>query len=353
MNDKKRENWIDFVKLIAMLIVVMNHASCTVPLISFWGGMFFVPVFFVLSGFTYVYRDEKFPVVMRKKARRLLVPYFTANFILLVFFLLKDVVFTHTKSVSQMMQSIFGIFYARNQIFSFDHQTLFVPVNRTNYYLLTNLNSPTWFLPALFLTIFMFECSIRIFGKDLKKLWFTAARSLLLGVIYHYVSPVLLMWSLDAVPFFYLLFLIGYTMQVCDTMHWFDKHIRVLVLSLAGLVISAFINGSTNFSIAQYGKSVTLALYNAACSSICIMYICRKAKAVIPNFLGVAGRQTLFVLCYHMLLLSVLQTVLPQMPLFVAVLITMVLLILVGMVKEKLMNHLKQRQQRREKDAKK
>ena len=140
MNDKKRENWIDFVKLIAMLIVVMNHASCTVPLISFWGGMFFVPVFFVLSGFTYVYRDEKFPVVMRKKARRLLVPYFTANFILLVFFLLKDVVFTHTKSVSQMMQSIFGIFYARNQIFSFDHQTLFVPVNRTNYYLLTNQN---------------------------------------------------------------------------------------------------------------------------------------------------------------------------------------------------------------------
>ena len=133
-------------------------------------------------------------------------------------------------------------------------------------------------------------------------------------------------------------------MQVCDTMHWLDKHIRVLVLSLAGLVISAFINGSTNFSIAQYGKSVTLALYNAACSSICIMYICRKAKAVIPDFLGVAGRQTLFVLCYHMLLLSVIRTVLPQLPLFVAVLITMVLLILVGMLKEKLMNHLKQRQ---------
>lgn len=353
MNEKTRENWIDFVKLVAMLIVVMNHASCVVPLVSFWGGMFFVPVFFVLSGFTYHLRDESFSVVMYKKAKRLLAPYFVANFILFVFFLLKDVVLTHTKSVAQMLQSLVGVLYARNQIFTFAHQTLYLPAKQENYYLLTNLNSPTWFLPALFLTIFLFECCVRIMGNDLKKLWLTAAGGLLLGVVYYYVSPVLLMWSLDALPFFYLLFLVGYTMQRCDALHWFEQHILVAGLIVVGFLISAFINGSTNFSIAQYGKSITLALYNAVCSSALFMYICQKAKRWIPDFLGAAGRQTLFVLCYHMLLLSILMAVLPKLPLFVTVLITMTVLILVGIGKDKLIGSLRAGKRRRENNAKK
>lgn len=353
MKEKKRENWIDFLKLIAMMIVVMNHACCTVPLVSFWGGMFFVPVFFVLSGYTYHFSSDSFGKAVSKKAKRLLRPYFAANGVLFAFFLLKDVVLSQTRSISQMLQSIWGILYARNQVFSLSHPTFMLSDQENNIYLLTNLNAPTWFLPALFVTILMFEGLSRLFEKDIKKLWLTGVIGVLCGVLYYYICPILLPWSLDAVPFFYLMFLIGYTLQVCDGMDYLNRHHWIIAPVVFGLLIGAYLNGSTNFSIAVYGKSVTLALYNAVSSSVLMMLLCRMGQKLIPDWLGKCGRQTLFVLCYHMLILSVITTVIPNLPLFVTVLLTMFLLILFGIAKERALLFVKKEWQRRRDDAKK
>ena len=334
MNQKKRENWIDCLKLIAMLIVVMNHAGFTVPGVSFWGGMFFVPVFFVLSGYTCRVKETRLRAAAGKRARRLLLPYFTANVLLFLFFFVKDVLLGRTKTVAESLKGLFGIFYGRNQIFASGHSTLILQKAQDNYFLMTNLNSPTWFLPALFLTVLLYEVAARIFRQDEKKLWLLATIFLFFAVLYHYVSPVLLLWSTDAVPFFFLFFLVGTAVKKHQLLEWADRHKWVLLIALALLALSGSCNGSVNFSIGDYGKSVMLALLDAVLSSALMMYLLWKVRVYIPDVLGMAGRQTLFILCYHLLVLALLETLVPWLPVFVRILLTIALLCGIGMGKD-------------------
>ena len=80
-----RQDWIDLTRLVAILIVMMNHAGLKVRGVNFWGGMFYVPVFFVLSGFFFKARRGTFLSSANKRAKRLLVPFFVSNLVLVLF----------------------------------------------------------------------------------------------------------------------------------------------------------------------------------------------------------------------------------------------------------------------------
>ena len=95
-------------------------------------------------------------------------------------------------------------------------------------------------------------------------------------------------------------------------------------------------NGSANFSIASYGKSIILALYNAAASSILAMYAGFKLKKHIWKGFALVGRQTLVLMCYHMFLFAILETVWPGIPKMFELLLVLVLLTAAGYGKEKL-----------------
>lgn len=298
---KAREKWIDCVKCVAILVVLLNHSGFVIPGVNFWGGMFFVPVFFVVSGFTYHTKEESFLLFLKRKAKRLLLPYITANGVLFLFFLLKDVV-VGSKNLSEMLSGFLGIFYSRNQL---------LVSGPENVYLMTNLNSPTWFLTALFLTIVVFELLVRRWQGNGKKMMLVAVVLLLLANLYHYLCPMLLPWSADAVPYFLLFFMWGRFMKEKEVLAFFDRKKGVLLLAVVIFVVTALINGSANFSIADYGVSTTLALYNGVSSSTLLMYLCLKCDKYIPKFIVVTGQHTLFILCYHLFLFEIFKTVLP------------------------------------------
>ena len=205
-----------------------------------------------------------------------------------------------------------------------------------NVYLMTILNSSTWFLMALFLTIIAFEILIRVTDKNGRRMWFVAGLFLLLAVLYRYLFPVLLPWSLDAVPFFLLFFMTGYFIRRKAILYYLDQHKITLVLLLGLLIVCGVWNGSANFSIASYGKSIILALYNAAASSILAMYAGFKLKKHIWKGFALVGRQTLVLMCYHMFLFAILETVWPGIPKLFELLLVLVLLTAAGYGKEKL-----------------
>ncbi|MBQ8527178.1 MAG: acyltransferase [Lachnospiraceae bacterium] len=342
MSGKQREKWIDLVKCIAIAIVMINHSQLDVPEVKFWGGMFFVPVFFVVSGFTYRSREESFLSFLGRKAKRLLLPYITANGILFAFFFFKNV-FLADGNPSDMLVELVGIFYARNQLFSWATPTLFFPDSGANIYLLTLLNSPTWFLPALFLTMVLFEVLFRLSKRDGRKMLIGAVVLLCLSNLYHYLFPLLLPWSVDAVSYFLIMFLWGYFAGRKGYLQYFDRHKWVLLLLGGVFLFSAMINGSTNYSIADYGRSAMLALYNALVSSTILMYLCYKAEKYIPRILTVVGQQTLFLLCYHLFAFSVFETIWTGIHPAVTIVVTLVLLTMAAWGKEKLLYAKKQR----------
>lgn len=342
MSGKQREKWIDLVKCIAILIVMINHSPIDIPGVKFWGGMFFVPVFFVVSGFTYQSREESFLSFLGRKAKRLLLPYITANGILFAFFFAKHV-FLSDGDPADMLVDLIGIGYARNQLFAEHAQTLFFPKFGGNVYLLQLLNSPTWFLPALFLTMTVFEILFRVFRRNGRKMLLVAVILLCLANLYHYLFPLLLPWSLDAIPYFLIMFLWGYFMKRKAFLDDFKSHPWILLVLFGVFLICARANGSANYSIADYGKSTMMALYNALVSSTIVMYLARKIEKWIPKFLTVIGQQTLFILCYHLFGYAVIETIGKGMPSVPVLLVTLAVLTIVSWGKEKVFYAKKQR----------
>ncbi len=311
----RREKWIDVAKVIAILIVLLNHSGIVIPGVNFWGGMFFVSAFFLLAGYTYSSKDETYGSFVKRKAKRLLVPYFIANFLLMVFFVMKDLL-TGSFAMGKTLLSLLGIFYGRNQlfvngyfaVFDFDASLLeMITSMEKNVYLMTNLNSPTWFLPALFLTLICGEAIYRKSKGKYKTIAIILAVLFALAVLYHWIVPVLLPWSLDALPCFLIFFFVGYALK--DT-HWFEmqaekplgKRLCMIFLLVFALFVSGMLNGSFNLSIRAYGRNIILCMIAAITSSMLIMYVSRFMEHKLPRVadaVGKVGKYTLTILCYH------------------------------------------------------
>lgn len=301
MEEKKlRKNWIDAAKAVAILIVVLNHSGLIIPGVNFWGGMFFVPAFFLLSGYTYHPGTGSYLSYVGKKAKRLLVPYIVTNGLLFLFFLLKRTL-EGSAGRDYIVRSILGILYGRNQIYrnSDGQDTLMI-----------NLNAPTWFLPALFVALIMLEGLFRLCRQNEKKILLVVCIYALAAVVFHYVSPVLLPWCLDMMPYYLLMMLVGYWLKKTG----FMEKMRFLwfMLSLVVLLSSGLLNGSVNLSISDTGKSITLMCLSAVSASILLMMLTKWVDEHFGSLSGLfagLGKHTLTILCWHYFFLAMILSV--------------------------------------------
>lgn len=298
-----RKAYIDAAKFIGILLVLMNHIELIFPFVNFYGGMFYVPVFFVAAGLTYYEKEEGLKAFVRKKAKRLLVPYFVSNGLLFLFFAGKDFILRKGFGKEQLI-ALLGIFYSRN--------SLYIPGTEPNLYFMTILNSPTWFLTAMFLTYLLVKFSFKITGGKEKELGLFGACMLFLGIIFHYFCPILLPWSLECIPLFYCYMIIGYFIREKGLL---EKR-KPLWLLLAGgtilFILSCSFNGSANISVGMFGKSIILGLFNGIFSSFLVLWLCKLGEACLPagivGFFSRLGTYTLTVLCYHMFLFALIKS---------------------------------------------
>ena len=194
---KKRLEWLDFGKAMGILVVLAVHVGCSLGALTFYGGMFYMPIFFFAAGYTFRRKEgESYGVFLWKKAKRLLIPYFGTSAFLWLFFYLKDSVLGGNPG-DLKIQSLLGILYSRNQMWQSG-------CTGENPVLLNLLNSPLWFLTALFLVYAWYG----LISKSRRKYQILAA-GLAVSVIWHYATPLLLPWSLEAVPYFACFFAAG------------------------------------------------------------------------------------------------------------------------------------------------
>lgn len=50
---KKRLEWLDFGKAMGILVVLAVHAGCSLGALTYYGGMFYMPIFFFAAGYTF------------------------------------------------------------------------------------------------------------------------------------------------------------------------------------------------------------------------------------------------------------------------------------------------------------
>ena len=292
---KNREIWLDIAKFYGILLVVLNHMNIQIPLVTFFGGMFYMPVFFVAAGYTYRNKGESFKTFAVGKAKRLLFPYAICNVFLFVFFTILNGKFSKP--------SFLGMFYSRSMMMK--------ATSEWNMALMSNLNAPTWFLTCLFLCLCIYYLIDQKF-QDTKKRRIAVFVAMVLGVVLRTVSPVLLPWSLENALFFTGMIEAGRFLKE-EGIAWLRKNEWTYVNILILFVALSYIQGTVNVSISQYGRSMMLYFFTGTLGSI----LCMKAAELTEKYLkalekplAFVGRHTLPILCWHLFVIEIIEKVL-------------------------------------------
>jgi len=269
----QRLDYVDIAKGISILFVICSHSRCNELMWYAWA--FFMPVFFVLSGYTYHYNNS-LTVMLRKKVRRLLIPYFFTNIVLIVilFFLGKAT-----------LQNIFGIFYSRFYI---------IPNGKELFHWWC---APTWFLTALF-TSYMLVFLIK--GKENVEI---LCVPLFILITYGACQlPILLPWSMDTSFIFAGYILVGAFLRRCD----FFKFGWKLMLPI-GVLYFAIIQfaGNINYSIRILGNDPSITFMAGTLGSILIIWVAKKIdNTKLKKPIIAIGKNSLLIFCFHIPIIS-------------------------------------------------
>lgn len=290
--NKSRELWLDIAKAYGIFLVVINHLDLHIPLVSFFGGMFYMPVFFVAAGYTYRNKGESLREFALTKAKRLLLPYVICNVLLVAFYMVR------TGSLSK--PALLGIFYSRSM--------LMAAKSSWNMALMPALNAPTWFLTCLFLCLCLYFVIDRKFTENIKRRKVIII-AMAVGVLLRTLSPVLLPWSLENALFFLGFLEIGRFLKEAG-ISWLRKNEWIYANFLIAFVALSYIQGTVNVSISEYGRSMLLYFFTGALGSI----LCMKAAELTEKYLKMltkplafVGRHTLTILCWHLLAIEILK----------------------------------------------
>ncbi|MGN0181267.1 MAG: acyltransferase family protein [Candidatus Ornithomonoglobus sp.] len=276
---EKRELWIDLLRAMAMFFVVMGHVYKGNPLYFMLTGPVKMPLFYILSGYTFK-TDKRFGEFVKSSAYRLGIPW--------------------------IIFSLFPIKLAR-YVFRVDAG------GALEYTLDFITGNVEWFITSFFIT----QLLVLILHKLIKErewlVWIVSVGLFAAGVA---AAPLGInkLWSMGTALTGVLFFNIGFYMR--KHIHLINEHKNILLLSAGGIFAILicvswilFPYHSMDFHNASY-YNVPLCL--ALCLSGAVMLVC-AAKSIrecsLVKWIAVFGQNTLVVYLFHPTLISVLRKI--------------------------------------------
>lgn len=178
-----RLNWIDSLKGIGIILVVLGHHSLPAALDTYIFS-FHMPLFFFISGFLFDFGkySKSSANFVKGKFRSLIVPYFLFASLTCLFYCLLDAVYqpgiTNIEFCdANALHRIYSIVYALGPLISY--------------------NPPLWFLPCLFVTELLFYGFMKRYYAEPRKLVFWLIIIGILGYLYAAYVPIRLLWNAD------------------------------------------------------------------------------------------------------------------------------------------------------------
>ncbi|MCL1529709.1 acyltransferase family protein [Xanthomonas nasturtii] len=286
-----RDWQIDAAKALAIVLVVLGHASGMPPAYKLFAYSFHVPLFFVLSGWV----GERFGrraltgATVAKLARTLLIPYLSFFLVAYALWLLTAALDGHAghAQARPLWDPLTGVLWA----------------NGARLYVLPAL----WFLPALFVTTLAYiALRARLSAAAV------AALSLPLALAWAGWFPSLqvrLPLALDVLPV--ALFFIavgGWLSRFADALRTLGAQLWALALVPLAAVwwwLAAW-NGQVDVNNLQFGQSAAVFLLVSllgTAMTLCVAYFIRRLRWV-----QWIGTNTLLILCTHTLVFLVITS---------------------------------------------
>lgn len=287
-NIKNRMEWIDTIKGICIILVIIYH-TCGLPIIGhfLFGG--FMGTFFILSGYTT--KKETFNSGIKKKSKRLLIPYLFYGIISILFITSNQIIHGNWEYT---LKYIGGLIYSRYSITPLQSEDF-----TENSIIL--VNSPLWFLTTMFISYIYFYFYINIQQKIFKLLFIFI--SLILSVITNEIR-ILLPWGIDISFTCFLLILYGYYYSKYRNKFHISLYIRLyFIIAIFLYYILVTYNGHINLSVRIYGNHGFFSIILFYC--ICIIethifiLITQSMRSIITRALAIIGKYSLRIMCIH------------------------------------------------------
>ena len=298
MASEKRIEWIDLVKYVCIIMVMLSHLESRTKIWSEFYSPFYLTAFFFTAG--YVYRPRgNFKSFLYRKFRQLFVPW-------LVF------------SVLDILLS---------QMISFHSHGDLLEELKWNFLQIRGKGDQIWFVAALFVAFLPFYFFIQCYeyGKDKKGSRFRCAIALaaawllsLGSLVYATFTPAeIFPWKSAALPWhieymfqamFYMVF--GYLFRH-NMEEWFDRHnsLRMRVTSIAIYGVLLVVSCVTDI---RANAAVDIP-YQYIVSFVGILTLVSIAKVVRTNpYINFVGQNTLIYFALHGKVYSVIQTLLKK-----------------------------------------
>lgn len=287
----KRYKYLDAARGIGMMLVVIGHSAGLNKYLSY----FFVQLFFVLSGC--VYRPGRsYGEQVAKKAKRLLIPYFSCNAVLLAFYALTGRSWEETKF------SALGVLYSRACLYNAS-----TTPDADNIFFFNIANGASWYLTAFFVTALVFHLVIDRCLEDKKFLAGCIAVLMALAMALAEL-PVLLPWSIDIASSAAIFMILG-ALLIKGGFFEKDWNIGWIAGVIVSYIVLAEVNPGLNTSVREYGIygrwSVPFYIALGFCGSVLCIWAAKLVQdTFVGTFLVYIGNHTIILLSFHILVLE-------------------------------------------------
>lgn len=285
---KERLENVDIAKGIGIVFVVCCHSELS-WLMDFFLGMV-IPIFFFSAGYSGVCKGPMLSS-MKKRFRKLFVPYIFYNIILLLSF-------RHFS-----IREFVGVLYSRFSLFPLDVTP--------NIKFLTAGNYPLWFLTSMILAYFFYY--FIIYNEDHRDKIVVAY--IIITFLFMY-CPILLPWSIDTAFLAALFMYAGNISRKKDVMSANIWQILLLILIYVGL---RMIEGDINISVRMYGASFLIYYILGVVGSIVVLWGSKYLeKTYVGRVFVNLGQHSLTIFCVQMIFIvwakDIYQYIFPQQP---------------------------------------
>lgn len=305
MSTTARKSWIDLVRAIGIFAIVYGHMVQGDSVVSRFFGSFRVAIFFAVMGLTFQYRAG-IVRFLKKKALRLLVPYFA--FALVSILVMAAIGRVYPAAVqgqpTSILKNLGGALYG----------------NGLTGYMKWNL--PLWFLPCSFVTLLIVYLAESLIAKaraerrDVLRLAFIAVTVAATVLYTAHLKWLKLPFGAEvAVPMSGFVEL-GVLLRKTEGLLSRRAAGAAGLLLLAIGALLSLCNGDVSVMSLNFGKSIALYYVTA---SVCVagaMLIAQAECARVPlgpvrrNFVF-CGAHTLAILCMHKFPVLLFQVVVP------------------------------------------
>lgn len=263
MEKNDRIKWIDILKAIAIILVVVGHIynnDFAYKLLY----SFHLPIFMFVSG--WLYQKQKIGENIRKKATSILIPYFIFGILEIIYFILIESKFRDINlTVIQCLQGLF-----------------------TGYRDFLEFNVHLWYLPFIFFVMVFYNILYNLGGNKLAR-----SVSLILGIIYVFVDIPRLPLSInrfDLIFYFALGEFANNTIKFNNILKE-SNLLHQIIGFIAFLGLTIIMN---YFDLTNYGLNYIIGIFGIL-SFICVAKILEEKDIILYKI----GYSTLIVLCMH------------------------------------------------------